>query len=80
MADWFDKASNVRRLLRIFYLLCAVLLGVDWLYHRHIVHPWEGMPGFFSTFGFIACVVLVLLAKELRKFLMRDENFYDRDD
>ncbi|MGH8611784.1 MAG: hypothetical protein ACREYF_07010 [Gammaproteobacteria bacterium] len=80
MPDWFDKPSNVRRLLRVFYLVCAALLGVDWLYHRHAVHPWEGMPGFFSFFGFMACVVLVLLAKELRKLLMREEDFYEGDD
>ncbi|MGH8580114.1 MAG: hypothetical protein ACREVK_08345 [Gammaproteobacteria bacterium] len=80
MADWFDKARNVRRLRWVFYLLCAALLSLDWLYHRHAVHPWEGMLGFFSAFGFIACVVLVLLAKALRRLLMRGEDFYERDD
>jgi hypothetical protein len=29
-------------------------------------------------YGFAACVVLVLLAKQLRKLLKRSEDFYDR--
>ena len=38
------------------------------------------MFGFYAIFGFVACVGLVLAAKELRKFLKRDEDFYDNND
>jgi len=41
------------------------------------VHAWEALPGFYALFGFVACVVLVLIAKEMRKVLMRDEDYYD---
>jgi len=44
------------------------------------VHPFEALWGFYAIYGFVACVVLVLLAKEMRKILMRDEDYYDRDD
>jgi hypothetical protein len=36
------------------------------------------MFGFYAIYGFVACVLLVVIAKELRKLLMRDENYYDR--
>jgi hypothetical protein len=73
----FDNPANVRRLLRGFYVVCVVLLGIDLVYHRHAVHPWESLFGFHALFGFVACVVLVLIAKEMRKLLMRDEDYYE---
>ena len=37
-----------------------------------------GFFGFFGLFGFLVSFALVLAARELRKILMRDEDFYDR--
>ena len=45
---------------------------------RHAERGWEGWPGFYPMYGFVACVALVLVAKQLRKILMRDEDYYDR--
>jgi len=77
---FFDRPRNVRRLLRVFYALCAVLLAADFVYHRHVYHAFESVPGFYALFGLAACVVLVLAAKEMRKVLMRGEEYYDRDE
>ena len=74
---FFDKAQNVTRVLRIFYAICAVLFVLDFAIHRHVIHPWESLLGFYAFFGFIACVTLVLIAKEMRKVLMRREDYYD---
>lgn len=75
----FDKPRNVTRLLRGFYLVCAVLLILDFILHRHILHQWENLPAFYAVFGFVACVLLVLIAKEMRKVVMRKEDYYDVD-
>ena len=76
-SGFFDKPSNVRWVLRIFYGLCVLLLLGDLVIHRHVSHPWERLPGFYPLFGFVACVLLVLVAKEMRKLLMRDEDYYE---
>lgn len=73
----FDKPENIRRLLRVFYLICALVLATDLVYHRHVVHAWESLTGFYALFGFIAYVSLVLLAKQLRKLVKRPEDYYD---
>lgn len=73
----FDNPGNVTRLLRGFYIICGILFVADFIVHRHTVHPWEGFPGFFAIYGFVACVVLVVIAKEMRKVLMRKEDYYD---
>lgn len=75
--SWFDHPQNVKRLLRVFYLICAGLVVVDFVYNRHVVHPLEHLWGFYAGYGFVACVILVLVAKELRKLVMRDEDYYD---
>lgn len=74
----FDKPQNVKRLLIVFFTCVALLLLVDLFYHRHTVFAWEGWFGFYCVFGFVACVVLVILAKYvLRPLVMRDEEYYD---
>lgn len=74
----FDKPENVRRLLRLLYLACALLLAADLFIHRHVIHAWESFWGFYAGYGFVACVALVLLAKQLRKIVKRPEDYYDR--
>ncbi len=44
-----------------------------------MIHPWEAGFGFYAVFGFVACVILVLFAKEMRKVLMRKGDHYDAD-
>jgi len=75
----FDQPEGLRRLLRVFYAICAALLVADLVHHRHVVHAWEQLWGFYAVFGFVACVLLVLIAKEMRKVLMRSEDYYDAD-
>ncbi|GGK68453.1 hypothetical protein [Amphritea balenae] len=74
---WFDKPENVKKMLKVFYVVCALLVLVDFIVHRHIYHDWESIPAFYAIYGFIGCVVLVLIATEMRKFLMRGEDYYD---
>lgn len=84
----FDDPRNVRRVLLFLFTVCALVFALDlvdlvlpWLgFHelRHAERSWEGFPGFYAIYGFVACVLLVLAAKQMRKILMRDEDYYDR--
>lgn len=77
----FDNPRNVQRLLYALYAVCGLSVLAELFIHRHVVHPWEALFGFYSLYGFVACVLLVLIAKEMRKVLMRREDYYeDRDD
>ena len=75
--DFFDKAENVSLMLKAFYGCCAVLLFLDLVIDRYTYHPLENLWGFYPLYGFIGCVVLVIVAKWMRLFLMRDEHYYD---
>lgn len=74
---FFDKPDNVKRLLRVFYVVCGLLLVMDFIVHRHTYHAWEKLPAFYPIYGFIGCVLLVLVAKWMRTFLMRNEDYYE---
>lgn len=73
----FDDPKNVTRLLTGFYAVCALLVVADFIIHRHITVDWEKIPAFYAIYGFVACVVLVILAKVMRKGVMRSETYYD---
>ena len=85
---FFDEPANVRLVLRVLFTVCAAVACLDLVslalrfagQHelRHAETAWEGLPGFYAIFGFVACVALVVAAKQMRKVLMRDEDYYDR--
>ena len=72
-------AVAVRRILRSLYVACAVLVLLDFTYEKHGHYTWEAWPGFHAGYGFVSCVLLVILATQLRKVVRRDEDYYDRD-
>ncbi len=78
----FDNSRNVKRLIRGFFIVCFFLFILDFIIHRHLSFeedsfPVEGWYGFYSVYGFVACVLLVLAAKLMRKVLMRKEDYYE---
>ncbi|MGI9482346.1 MAG: hypothetical protein ACR2OR_08320 [Hyphomicrobiales bacterium] len=73
----FDDPKNVKLVIYALYALCAISFLLDFVIHRHVDHPLEAVVGFYCIYGFAACVALVLLATEMRKVIMRDEDYYD---
>jgi len=57
--------------------VCTALVVIEWFVHRHATYPWEGWPGFYAIFGFIAFAGIVLLGKLLRRFIRRDDDYYN---
>ncbi len=74
---FFDKPENIKKMLKVFYVLCALLVVADFIVHRHIYHDWENIPAFYAIYGFVGCSVLVFVAKAMRKVIMRGEDYYD---
>ena len=73
----FDDPLNVKRAIYLLYAICGITLIADFLVRRHVDYPWEQMIGFYCIYGFVACVLLVLIAKQMRKVLMRSDDYYD---
>ena len=77
---FFYRPTVISNILRVFYAICVLLVIADFMVHRHIITDVERVPAFYALYGFIACVVLVLIASQMRKWLMRDEDYYDEGD
>lgn len=60
------------------YGLCALLLLVDPFLHKYGYFAIETLWGFYGLYAFIACVACVLIAKGLRRIVLRPEDYYDR--
>ena len=78
MSDRPNPGPKVRKGLVVFYVLCAGLVLLDFIGLRHAENALDGVYGFYAIYGFLACVVLVVVAKGMRRFVMRDEDHYER--
>ena len=76
---WLDNMKNVNKVYWAVVIVCTLLFIADALYHKHPYFSLENWFGFYGIFGFVACVGLVLAAKEIRKIIIRDEKFYEAD-
>jgi len=75
---WLDQPGTPKKIYRGLWALCILLVLADFGYHKHAHFAAEEWFGFFGFYGFVSCVLLVLAAKELRKLIMRREDYYDR--
>ncbi len=73
----FDNPRNVRRVIYGLCAACALTIVAEFFVDRHVDHPWEAVFGFYAIYGFTACTLLVLTAKELRRVLRRGDDYYD---
>ena len=64
---------------RIAYGALILLIVVDFIIPRHEVHFFgDNIRGFWSLFGFIACVLIIIISKWIGHLgLMQDESYYD---
>lgn len=73
---FLDKSKNIKLVLGVFLVISVLILGIDLFFDRHTDHRFEELVGFYGIWGFVSCVVLVLAARQLRKLVMRKEDYY----
>jgi hypothetical protein len=62
-------------------LLTLATLGLQFLNRSQApAHAWESIPLFYAAFGFLGCLLWIVIAKSLGKALLeKPEDYYDRD-
>lgn len=73
---WLDDRRNVDRIYHGLIVACGLVAAADLFVDGHVHYEFEGWFAAYGIYGFVACVGLVLAAKELRKFVKRDEDYY----
>ncbi len=79
---WLDKPSTHELIWRVLVGACVALVVLELIGELgwHTGHPhfgFDALPGFHGLFGFVAFVTAVMLGKQLRKSVKRDEDYYD---
>lgn len=81
---WVTREAARRTLITLHAIAVVVVLVelvVPFSADGHGVERVHALdfPASYAIYGFIGCVVLVLVGRVLRRFVMRDERYY-RDD
>jgi hypothetical protein len=72
--------NRLKTVVRICFGVLALIILVDALFvHKEHAHTGvERIPGFWSGFGFIACVLIIILSKWYgHSGIMTREDYYD---
>lgn len=77
---WADRPEIQQRIRYVLYTICAALVIIDLVVHRHAYLPVEEIPAFYAFYGFAALVGVVVMAKALRRVVGRREDYYQKDD
>lgn len=75
---WLGDSRSVDRIVYALCALCALLVLGDLFVDKHGPFAIEHWFGFYSIYGFAACVALVFAARQLRRVVTRPEDYYDR--
>ncbi len=64
---------------KIGYIVLILVIITDFFIPRHEIHfIGDQIPGFWSLFGFIACILIILISKWIGHLgIMQDENYYN---
>lgn len=76
---WLDNPKNVQKLWHGFLLTLALTVIIGVLVDLHPHFAIERWPGFYAIFGFLTCLVMIVVAKGLGLLLKRPDSYYDQD-
>jgi len=66
-------------LKRIGWVTLASLVVIDFFLPRPYLHFfWDSLPGFSAVYGFVSCILIIVVSKALGKlWLLKPEDYYD---
>ena len=72
----FAQQSGTLLLIRILIGACVLVVLLDLTYEKHGYMEMERYFGFYAAYGFIMFTGLIFVAKALRWFVKRPEDYY----
>lgn len=80
LIDFIGNPDNVGKLKKIGYLMLVATFLSDFFVHReHAIDFWDKIPGWGAFYGFVSCVVIILVSKFIghQGGVMKREDYYD---
>ncbi len=77
---WLVRPTTIRRLWWVFAVVLALTVAAQLVFSVKGYFGVDSWYGFGGVFGFLACLVMVLVAKGLGVFIKKGERYYDDGD
>jgi len=74
---WLVRPRTIRRLWAGFAVVLALTVLAQAVVPIKSYFGIDGWPGFAAAFGFLSCLLMILLAKALGALLKRKDDYYD---
>ena len=73
------EALRSKIMKKIAYTALILIVIFDFFIPRYDIHFFgDGIPGFWSLFGLIACILIILISKWIGHLgIMQDEHYYN---
>ena len=76
---WLVRPETIRWIWRISIVVLAITVLLQLVIKVKGYFGIDGWIGFGAAYGFLSCLVMVLVAKGLGFVLKRDEDYYQGD-
>jgi hypothetical protein len=76
---WLVRPATICLLWRIFWVVLALTVAAHAVIKVKGYFAIDAWYGFGAAYGFISCLLMVIVAKGLGLLLKRDENYYRKD-
>lgn len=78
IVEYFERPKVSKAVVYIFYASLVLLLISEFFIEKHPYFSWAAFPAFYAVYGFLSCVVIIVVAKLLGKlWLQKGEDYYD---
>lgn len=79
VVNYIGDPKNVRTLKILLYITLIVVAVADFFVEReHVVFLWDEIPGWSAAYGFVSCILLIIVSKFLgHVWLYKKEDYYD---
>lgn len=77
---YIGNPANAKTLRKWSYVALVLTFAADFLVNRpHAHYIWDKIPGWGAFYGFVSCVIIILVSKFFghQCGIMQDEDYYD---
>lgn len=74
---FFERPKTIKVLWLLLFAVCGFTVMLELFIERHAYFGIDHFFSFYAVLGFIACAILILLAKGLGFILKKNEDYYD---
>lgn len=74
---WLVRPATIRWIWRVSIVVLALTVIAQLVFPVKGYFAVDGWLGFGAVYGFVSCVLMVIVAKGLGLFLKRDQHYYD---